>query len=301
MNERIIALSKARSIPLSNDEITDVFGVFAQEEHGCYAECPANYCRRDLYRIALIRGENRVHYGNKSVMLSGVNLVFFSPNISYTRESLSDESGYLCFFKEAFYARHSRNDIKQLPMFAPDIMPTYQLSAEMDNRVSGIFEKMLAEMTNSSPFSPYLSHTYVSELIYLALTLQPVASLFQQPNAKTRLTKVFVELLERQFNGSPNILHPPLKRPNEYALQLNVHINHLNDAVKKTTGKTTTRYIAERISLEAQIMLRVTQLNISEIGYLLGFREPAHFYNFFRKINKISPSGFRSKLEHNWY
>lgn len=293
MSESIIEFSEARSIPAMNDEHKTTFGVFKLEENGFYSQKPANYCRRDFYKIALIRGENRCHYANKSIVLSGSTLIFFSPNIPYTWEPMSDDSGYFIIFKESFYAEDSRKDIKQLPMFALDCKPTYQLSAEMDNRISAIFEKMLAEKGTSSPYYHDLSRTYISELIYFALNLQPADALFQNSNAKTRLTKDFIALLELQFTSLYDNSPPPMRSPKEYASQINVHINHLNDAVKQSTGKTTMNHITDRISIEAQILLKSTQLNISEIGYRLGFPEAAHFFNFFKKMNKLSPSAYR--------
>jgi AraC-like DNA-binding protein len=73
-----------------------------------------------------------------------------------------------------------------------------------------------------------------------------------------------------------------------------VHINHLNRAVKETTGKTTSALIATRLVSEAKALLKHTNWSITEIGYSLGFEEPAHFNNFFRKHAEVSPSAFRS-------
>jgi AraC-like DNA-binding protein len=80
----------------------------------------------------------------------------------------------------------------------------------------------------------------------------------------------------------------------DFASQLNVHVNHLNKAVKETTDKTTSQIIAERILQEAKILLKHSRWNVSEIAYGLGFNEVTHFNNFFKKNTQLSPLKFRN-------
>jgi AraC family transcriptional activator of pobA len=75
---------------------------------------------------------------------------------------------------------------------------------------------------------------------------------------------------------------------------LTIHVNHLNRALKETTQKTTSEIIAERILQEAKILLKHTDWNISEIAYSLGFEEPTHFNNFFKKNIQLTPRQFRT-------
>jgi AraC family transcriptional activator of pobA len=75
---------------------------------------------------------------------------------------------------------------------------------------------------------------------------------------------------------------------------LSVHVNHLNRAIRITTGKTTTEHIFDRLISEAKALLKHTNWNISEIGYCLGFEEPAHFNHFFKKQTSLTPSAFRN-------
>ncbi|MEO7490508.1 MAG: helix-turn-helix domain-containing protein, partial [Ferruginibacter sp.] len=41
-------------------------------------------------------------------------------------------------------------------------------------------------------------------------------------------------------------------------------------------------------------LLKHTDWNVSEIGYCLGFEEPAHFNHFFKKLTSTTPTAFRS-------
>ena len=81
-----------------------------------------------------------------------------------------------------------------------------------------------------------------------------------------------------------------------FARQLNVHVNHLNKALKEITGKTTSQLINERILQEAKILLRSTNWTVNEIAWSLGFEEPNHFSGFFKSKAKISPNKFRKSI-----
>lgn len=84
-----------------------------------------------------------------------------------------------------------------------------------------------------------------------------------------------------------------LRSARDFAQQLAVHTNHLNHCVRAITSKTTTDHIAARLTSEAKALLRHTDWNIAEIGYSLGFEEPAHFNYFFKKQVGLTPSTYR--------
>lgn len=270
------------------------FNVFRLE--GCIDDgaTPVKYSRRDFYKISLIRGENIFHYADKSLKASGTTLMFFNPQVPYRWEYISgDKTGLFCIFKEYFFTEKLRGNITELPMFATGGKPSYFLTPEQDTQASQVFEKMLMEIDSDYQYKYDLLRNYVTELIHFALKLQPTEALHQHPDANARITAIFTELLERQFPVDSLSRRFTMRSAKDYAEQLSVHVNHLNRAVRQTTGKTTTEHIAERLTGEAIALLKHTSWNISEIGYSLGFEEPAHFNNFFKKQTHLPPSAFR--------
>jgi len=73
-------------------------------------------------------------------------------------------------------------------------------------------------------------------------------------NASYRISTLFLELLERQFPIDDSRPTMKLRYASDFANLLNVHVNHLNRAMKETTQKTTTQIISDRILQESKIM-----------------------------------------------
>jgi AraC family transcriptional activator of pobA len=270
------------------------FNVFKMEE--CYlpGRPPIQYSRRDFYKITLMRGKHRYHYGDKTLEIEGSTLIFFNPQIPYTFERLTeDDGGYFCIFKDAFFTEHIRGSLKDLPMYAINGKPAYVLNIDQDQGFAQIFEKMLLELDSNYVFKYDLIRNYILEIIHGALKLQPSETLYKHADANARITAVFTELLERQFPIESPSQQFSLRSAKDFADKLNVHINHLNRAIKTVTGKTTTSHIADRITTEAIALLKHTSWNVSEISYSLGFEAPSHFNNFFKKQTTFTPSAFR--------
>jgi AraC family transcriptional regulator, transcriptional activator of pobA len=255
---------------------------------------PVVYNRRDFYKITLFRGQSIYHYADRSLEVSGSNLLFFSPKVPYTLHRVADgNTGYFCIFTEAFFRDHSLGHPGDLPMFKPGSKPFYALQPEEETRITAIYDKIREEMASDYLYKYDLIRNYVTELIHFALKLQPSETLYKHPDANSRITAVFTELLERQFPIESSSQRFQMRSAKDFAEELSVHVNHLNRAVKETTGKTTTHHIAERISREARALLKHTNWNVAEIAYSLGFEEASHFNNFFKKLTGVTPSGFR--------
>jgi AraC family transcriptional activator of pobA len=270
------------------------FNVFRMEDCIGPNKEPVKYSRRDFYKVALMRGKHAYHYADKSIEISGTSLIFFNPQVPYTFEQLTgDPTGFFMIFKEAFFTERIRGGISDMPMFQSGNKPSYTLTRSQDKDVSAIFEKMLEEIGSDYVHKYDLLRNYVMEIIHYALKNQPTETLYQHADANARITAVFSELLERQFPIESPTQRFSLRSARDFAEQLSVHVNHLNRAIRTTTGKTTSDHIYNRLASEARVLLKHTNWNISEISYCLGFDEPAHFNHFFKKYTSVTPSAFR--------
>jgi len=253
------------------------------------------YNRRLYYKISLIKGENLVEFAGKTVHIEKQGILFATPKIPYRYiAQTKEQTGFFCVFTKEFLSKSKTGlMIDDLPIYLPESDFVYQLSDEQYIEMEMIFKKMDAELSSDYKYKYDLLRNYVIELIHIGQKLKPMESLQTVTNAASRISSLFIELLERQFPIENNAQMIQLKSPIDFAKTLGVHINHLNKVLKETTGQSTTEIINGRIAEEAKILLKQTQWNVSEIAFSLGFDEVAHFSNFFKKHSGLSPLKFR--------
>lgn len=285
---------------LDSKENTDLghFNVFETEKF-YFSEnkkTEMTYNRRLYYKISLIKGKNLVEYADKTVLIEQQGILFATPRIPYRYIPQSKEqSGFFCVFTKEFISKSKTGLlIDELPIYQPNSDFVYQLNDKQYLEMEVIFRKMDSELSSDYTFKYDLLRNYVLELIHTGQKLKPIKSTDSATNAASRISSLFIELLERQFPIENDTQVIQLKTPIDFATTLGIHINHLNKVLKETTGKSTTEIVNGRIAEEAKILLKQTQWNVSEIAYALGFDEVAHFSNFFKKHTTFSPLKFRN-------
>lgn len=255
-----------------------------------------SYNRRLYYKISLIKGKNLVEYADKTVLIDKQGILFATPKIPYRYTPQTKvQSGFFCVFTKEFLSKSKTGLlIDDLPIYQPNSDFVYQLNDEQYLELEVIFKKMDAELSSDYAFKYDLLRNYVLELIHTGQKLKPMGASVVTTNAASRISSLFIELLERQFPIESVVQVIQLKTPTDFSGTLGIHINHLNKVLKETTGKSTTEIINGRIAEEAKILLKQTQWNVSEIAFALGFDEIAHFSNFFKKHTGLSPLKYRN-------
>lgn len=258
-------------------------------------EKPKNipFSRRDYYKISLIVGNRKINYLDHSIEIRKQALMFSNPMKPYNWELLHPkQEGYFCIFTPLFF--HHFGQISDYSVFSPGGQTVFELTDEQEQMVRQIFEKMYAEKDLSYAHKYDLLRNRVFELLHFAARQLPESPVSNTPkSASERITLQFLEMLERQFPIGSSFQKIQLRSASDFAGELAVHTNHLNKALKATSGKTTTELIAERILKEAQVLLVNSQWTVSQIAYCLGFPEATHFNNFFKQQTGITPLQYR--------
>jgi AraC-like DNA-binding protein len=267
------------------------FNVYRRSDIMCRHFVASN--RKDYYKISLILSKGVLTYEDKRIEINSNALLFSNPEISFSWEAGSQKQyGYFCLFTPDFL-EECESSVQQAPMLKIGGYPLYFVDDKLTGHLSAVYEKMIEELDSSYVFKYDLLRHYLQLIIHEAMKLQPSEADYQPINASTRITTMFLGLLDRQF-PIISIQHPlQLKAAGDFAESLSVHVNHLNYAVKEVTGKTTTALIAARVVQEAKALLRHTDWTISQIAYTLGFEHPGNFNVFFRRQTGKTPKTFR--------
>lgn len=270
------------------------FNVFQIEGDGAATR---SYSRKDFYKICLTTGKSIIHYADKSFEAEGTVLFFGNPHIPYSWETISTNYvGYTCLFSEEFLKSDRSESLQHSPLFKIGGTPILKITEQQREFLNTLFQKMMEEQQTDYAYKDDLIRNYINLIIHEALKMQPSEDYVTNNNAQSRITSVFLELLERQFPIETNEKPLELKTAQDYSTVLSLHVNYLNRAVKSTTGKSTTTHISERIISEAKALLQHTDWNIAEIAYALGFEYPTYFNNFFKKNTGTNPKNFRLEM-----
>ena len=255
------------------------------------------YSRKDFYKICMTTGKSVIHYADRSFEQEGTILFFGNPHVPYSWETISTKYlGYTVLFSEVFLNRSERSEtLQQSPFFKIGGTPILKIDEAQRKFLTTIFQKMIEEQKTDYAHKDDLIRNYIQLIIHEAMKLQPSENLDTNKNAASRITKVFLELLERQFPVESTDKPLQLKTAQDYAKSLNVHVNYLNRSVKETTGKPTTAHISERVASEAKALLQHTDWNVSDVAYALGFEYPSYFNNFFKRITGTNPKALRAQ------
>ena len=105
------------------------------------------------------------------------------------------------------------------------------------------------------------------------------------PSPAAALVARYRERLETRFHLRERIA--------DHAAALGVSESALRSACARIAARSPAAILDDRAVLEARRMLLYSNLSVAEIGYTLGFDDPAYFSRFFARRAGLSPARFR--------
>ncbi len=106
--------------------------------------------------------------------------------------------------------------------------------------------------------------------------------------AEAGLHRRFVDLLEHDFARHHDTRH--------YAEALRVPPAALSRALSQVTGRGTKELITDRRMLEAERLLRFSDLSVGEVAHRAGFGDPLYFSRAFKRHHGEAPGAYRERL-----
>jgi len=242
---------------------------------------------------------HRHHHYTLLVLCAGVSKQF----IDFKEYEARDSALILMRPGQVHYEVNPGNSALFMITFTSEFL----LSYSADNHWEQQFSRNLYHLNHSerTALQPYLElmltefrefkrNRAVLGQLLLAFLEKTEAYLAQHLHLQGRkryssLMRQFTALVEQHFLTDTKV--------GDYAAKLFVSAGHLNDVVKEMTGNNAKTIIDERRVLEAKRLLFWTQLPIREIGWKIGFEDPAYFTRFFKKHTGMLPAKFQRELQ----
>lgn len=253
--------------------------------------------RNGYYKIWLIENNCKIHVNDQVFVCDDPVLFFANPLVSYAYDSLQERrSGYWCIFTNEFLtANVPSSKLGTIPALDPAYAAIVFPGPEQLAVIKWLFHQLTKAVEGDFIFRNEMVFNYIQLLIFEGMRMTCRSVPDQPSEAAGRITRQFLQLLERQFPIQSPDLPMKMNKASDFAGLLAIHINHLNAMVRKITGQTTSQHIAARKISEAKVLLRHTDWTVADISAGLGFDYPNHFNEFFKRNTGTTPLGYRKK------
>lgn len=198
---------------------------------------------------------------------------------------LEDTEGFVVTIANSYAVELFRCDDALAALFERPVAFGIEV-AKMDRARQGI-EGLLQELSWAAPGHRAAVNSAILSLLVIALRHLSAAS---QASAGSGVQVSTVarlrDRIERRFR-----LREPIS---EYARALGVSQTALRAACAKVAGRSPSELLDQRTLLEARRALLYSNLSIAQIGFSVGFPDPAYFSRFFQKQIGVSARSYRN-------
>ncbi len=154
--------------------------------------------------------------------------------------------------------------------------------------ICDLFDSVQYEHAAANPGRSLILRALATQIIVQVARLLPQPQRGDIPARYGQIMAGFEQLVQKHFRDR--------WRVSDYADALAVTSTHLSRVVRDMTGASALAYIEATVFREACRQLAYTRIDIRQIGFDLGFDDPAYFSRMFRKRIGMSPSAYRNKV-----
>jgi AraC family transcriptional activator of pobA len=181
---------------------------------------------------------------------------------------------------------HLRGFLQRDPDLAAVFAAPAVIECSEDNPAAARIVALKQELGWAAPGHRTASDASLLDILVTILRLQgPQAAQAKPPSAQAAIVARLRERIDARFR---------FREPVEvHAAALGLSPRRLRTACAAVARESPTAMLDQRAMLEAQRSLLYGSLSVREIGYALGFDDPAYFCRFFTRHAGKSPAAFR--------
>ena len=248
---------------------------------------PIDYAHKDDYYLFLFMkvGEAKMLIDFKEHVIREKTILCIFPGQVHSPVSFSKFCGYFLAVDAMFVKDEYKKVFEKLSFL--NIKPILDRKSidELNSCISLVVEKIDAEKQS-------LEQNVLYDLVSAYIGM--IAEAYQKGFPAIKNNRAITIIT--QFKALLSANYQTMKRPSQYAAELNISAAYLNEVVKKTTGSSVSDCILNEIVIQAKRLLFYTNLSVKEIALNLGYEDWAYFTRLFTKAARQTPSQFRKNL-----
>lgn len=241
--------------------------------------------KHDFFMLLIVQYGSGIHSIDfENYVVTDYSVFFLAPGQAHQWDLSPDTSGYQLLYAPEFLVSGNPDT----PFFKPKSLPLLKITRSEFQELENELTRIEKEVKQNLAYSKSIVQNRL--LIVLSLLKRFYEASYQN-NAiekNSRLIQSFLTLLEKHYRQHSDVAF--------YGKSLHVTASYLNAVCKKQSGQTAGEQIRDRILLEAKRMLTLTNADIKEIAYELGFNDTSYFSRFFRKYTHQTPLAFRKRI-----
>lgn len=277
--------SRLFSVPENGEEY-----LFVRSGNQPYHEEPY---RAESYAIAYIKeGGVKLNVGLSSWDVEAPSIITLAPSdIRYFSKNSDFLKMDVIFFKDTFLLERYADlfFLFKYNFFAGSDLHVLPLTESHYIKINKIFELIQLTQQAASYHKEELVRNYIFALVYeIDGYYRQHADESPSPKKGSVLFTKFRQLLRSNYMNERML--------DFYAGHLNLAPKSLSAAIKKQTGRSAGKWIADSIVLEAKVLLQNKMITVSQIAGMLNFSDQSVFGKFFRANTGMSPVEYRKKF-----
>ncbi|RYD97192.1 MAG: AraC family transcriptional regulator [Sphingobacteriales bacterium] len=246
--------------------------------------CPYDHFHTHEYNKILVfkDGGGNHHINFRNHQIAGNSIHLLAAHDLHWLERTQQAAGFAILYKDQL--------VQKLQLLNPDLdccnMFRYSRVINLDAERANDFEFIFRELLSNQGNSTYLLQVIATFLIKIAHLERNIA-----PEHKTFDTVVAAatELVDQYFKTKKTI--------DFYAAALNLTPRTLQNRLKKASITSLNELLQQRVLKEAKKLLCTGEMSIGAIATELGFKETAHFSNWFHKQAHCCPMAYKHGMD----